>query len=77
MGGNVLDPGDKGVRERGKNVEGRSEGELRGWKRREERSTRYWRSGKDADEGGRGEERMIGSILQFKHAVAFRPSLVR
>ena len=43
----------------------------------EERSVRYWRSGKDADEGGRGEERMIGSILQFKHAVAFRPSLVR
>ena len=60
-------------------MEGRSEGELRGWKRREERSARYWRSGKDADEGGRGEEKskMIGSILQFKHAVAFRPSLVR
>ena len=58
-------------------MEGRSEEELRGWKRREERSTRYWRSGKDADEGGRGEERMIGSILQFKHAVAFGPSLVR
>ena len=29
MGGNVLDPGDKGGREGGKNVEGRSEEELR------------------------------------------------
>ena len=60
MGGSVLDPRDKGGRGRGKNVEERSEGELRGWKRREERIARYWRSGKDADdrrrERGRKEQ---------------------
>ena len=36
MGGIVLDPGDKGGREREKNVEGRSEEELRRRGKREE-----------------------------------------
>ena len=47
MGGNVLDPGEKGGRGRGKNVEGRSEEELRGWRR----------NGKDAEREGEGKKR--------------------
>ena len=72
MGGNVLDPGEKGARERGKNVEGRSDSEkLRGWRRR---------NGKDAEREVEGKKRArwyrahfmakLSSMLQISDPVS-------